>query len=85
MTRWRELCKRDGHGLFVALLSLRTHTIFVVFDVFGCVLSCCDLFVAAIYFVWVPISDHCLGKNLGIPILALAPIVDASLLDVVLS
>ena len=29
----------DGHDLSVALVSFRTHIIFVVLDVFGCVLS----------------------------------------------
>ena len=29
----------DGHDSFVALLSFRTHTILVVFDVFGYILS----------------------------------------------
>ena len=29
----------DGHNSYVALLSFRTHTILIVFDVFGCILS----------------------------------------------
>ena len=29
----------DGHGLSIALLSFRTHTIFVFFNVVGCILS----------------------------------------------
>ena len=29
----------DGHGLSIALLSFHTHTIFVFFDVVGCILS----------------------------------------------
>ena len=33
----------------------------------------------------VPISDHCLGRNLGLPIMVLAPIVDAFFFDVALS
>ena len=36
-------------------------------------------------FAWVPISDHCLGKNLGLSILVLAPIIDVSFFDVELS
>ena len=46
--------------------------------------ACLDviLFCQLPSYVWVAVCDHCLGKNLGLPIVVLAPIVDASLVDV---